>query len=370
MSLKCRGIWFPRYVDHVSVWEIPAHVPIMDQILSRLDMDERFRCMRVPAARPVPGLEEDVRRGLLVRPRSLPPKYFYDERGSALFDRICDTPEYYPTRTEDALLAACAGQVIARARPDHIIELGSGASRKTGHLLTALDRAGLDGCQYWPFDVCEPMLRQAAARLMAAHAGLRVNALVGDYLGGLSGMPRPGGRRLFVFLGSTIGNFEPAEAVGFLRELAALMDSGDSLLLGADRVKSPAVLEAAYNDAEGVTAAFNLNLLEVLNRELDSDFMPDAFMHRALYNAVDQRIEMYLISRVRQMVHLSRLGEHLELDAGESILTEISRKFTPETLEAMLGEAGLESVARFEPENGYFSLVHARLSRRSRVRPL
>jgi L-histidine Nalpha-methyltransferase len=314
--------------------------------------------MAVPAARPVPGLEDDVREGLLTPPRSLPPKYFYDERGSALFDRICETPEYYPTRTEGALLGACADRIIEAARADHIIELGSGASRKTGHLLAAAERAGLDGCEYWPFDVCEPMLRQAAGRLLADHPRLRVNALVGDYLAGLSGLPRPPGRRLFVFLGSTIGNFGPSQARGFLRELRACMEPGDSLLLGADRVKSPAVLEAAYNDAQGITAAFNLNLLHVLNRELAADFDPAAFAHRAVYDRERQQVEMYLDSARRQRVHLARLGERLDLEAGEPILTEISRKFTPEGLHAMLTEAGFEPVSHFEPENGYFSLVY------------
>lgn len=334
----------------------------MNKIQSRLDANGRFSCIRVPATRPVAGIVDDVRSGLLVRPRSLPPKYFYDARGSALFDRICDTPEYYPTRTEDSLLATCAERVISSARPDHIIELGSGASRKTGHLLAAVDRVGPDTCEYWPFDVCEPMLRQAAARLISEHPGLKVNALVGDYLAGLDGLPRPAGRRLFVFLGSTIGNFQPAEATMFLRELAALMDHGDSLLLGVDRVKEAAVLEAAYNDAEGVTAAFNLNLLRVLNRELDADFVPDGFRHRAVYDTDLRRIEMHLVSRTDQSVTLRRLGEELSLEAGESILTEISRKFTPEDLDELLGEAGLEPVARYEPANGYFSLIHARLS--------
>lgn len=335
----------------------------MDQIQPRTEADPRFRCLQVPAARVVPDLEADVRSGLLRRPRSLPPKYFYDERGSDLFDRICDTPEYYPTRTEDALLAACADDVIARTRPDHIIELGSGASRKTEHLLAAARHACLDDCQYWPFDVCEPMLRQAADRLMSLYPGLRVNALVGDYLAGLGGLPQAPGRRLFVFLGSTIGNFEPADAVCFLRELASVMKPGDGLLLGADRVKPREVLEAAYDDVEGVTAAFNLNLLNVLNRELDADFDPRDFAHRARYDEGRERIEMHLVSLRDQLVRLGRLDERLELEAGESILTEISRKFTPESLDAMLHDAGLEPLSRFEPDNGWFSLVHAGLSR-------
>ncbi|OOG26804.1 L-histidine N(alpha)-methyltransferase, partial [Thioalkalivibrio denitrificans] len=170
----------------------------------------------------------------------------------------------------------------------------------------------------------------------------------------------PPGRRLFAFLGSTIGNFEPAEAIAFMSDLAAVMDPGDSLLLGLDRVKAPDVLEAAYDDAEGVTAAFNLNLLSVLNRALDADFDPGAFAHRARYDVGRRRIEMHLVSRVEQSVRLGRMNERLDFSRGESILTEISRKFTPEDIDALLGAAGLEPIACYEPDNGYFSLVHAR----------
>ncbi|ACL73551.1 conserved hypothetical protein [Thioalkalivibrio sulfidiphilus HL-EbGr7] len=330
----------------------------------------RFDCHVVEPGRAVPSLEEDVREGLLFAPRSLPPKYFYDARGSVLFDRICETPEYYPTRTEDALLARCADAVIAEARPDHVIELGSGASRKTRHLLDAVERAGLRHCRYWPFDVCEPMLREAGERLLARHPWLRIDALVGDYLAGLDGLPRPEGRRLFVFLGSTIGNFEPQQARDFLAGLAACMGGRDSLLLGADRVKDPSVLEAAYNDAAGITADFNLNLLRVLNRELAADFELGAFRHRAVYDPSLQRIEMHLVSTCDQVVKFGHLGESLRLEAEEPILTEISRKFTRGSVDQLLHDAGLTAFAHHEPENGYFSLIHAQLSRVCHKHPL
>jgi L-histidine N-alpha-methyltransferase len=334
----------------------------MDSLKRAAVPEERFTCQQVKAIRPVNDLEADARDGLLSRPRSLPPKYFYDAQGSELFDRICATPEYYPTRTEDALLARSAGQIIAAARPRHIIELGSGASRKTAHLLTAVEQAGLEGCEYWPFDVCEPMLRQAGERLLARHDWLRVNALVGDYLAGLQALPLPAGRRLFVFLGSTIGNFEQDQARAFLTELAGCMGPGDSLLLGADRVKAAPVLEAAYNDQDGVTAAFNLNLLRVLNEGLDGDFDPQGFRHRAVYDPQAERIEMHLVSEWDQRVHLGRLGASLELDSSEHILTEISRKFTPESLTGLLDDAGFTPWAHYQPQNGYFSLIHAGLS--------
>ncbi|HEX2239186.1 MAG TPA: L-histidine N(alpha)-methyltransferase [Gammaproteobacteria bacterium] len=318
----------------------------------------RFTCQRVRPERLLPGLADDARMGLLTRPRQLPPKYFYDSFGSTLFDRICATPEYYVTRTEDALLAACAGTIIKASRPDHILELGSGASRKTHHLLEACETYGVH-CTYWPFDVCEPMLRQAAARLMKAYPRLNINALIGDYHAGFKYLPNPAGRQLFAFLGSTIGNFDPLQAIGLLRELHAKMRPFDRLLLGADRVKDPAVLHAAYNDTAGLTAAFNLNVLRVLNRELNANFDLRAFDHYAHYNAVERQMEMYLIARSAQTVHLRALNEILKLEAGERILTEISRKFTPKALSTLLHDAGFRAQAHYASDNGYFSLVLA-----------
>lgn len=318
----------------------------------------RFSCVTVPPSRPVPSLEDDVRDGLLEPPRMLPPKYFYDDHGSRLFDRICDTPEYYPTRTEAALLAENAGQLMAMAEPDALIEFGSGTSRKTRYLIEACESSR---ClpDYWPFDVCEEMLREAGQDLMQAYDWLQVRALVGDYLAGLERLPLPDGRRCFVFLGGTIGNFEPEQARWFLRQVRAHMRPGDSLILGADRVKDPEVLRAAYNDADGVTAEFNLNVLRVLNRALAADFDPEVFRHRAEYNSQLEQIEMYLIAQQAQQVDLGELDARLDIQPGEKILTEISRKFTPAGLEALLAEAGLHVEAHFEPDNAYFSLVYA-----------
>jgi L-histidine Nalpha-methyltransferase len=318
----------------------------------------KFSCQYVRPARDLPSLADDTRTGLLTRPRSLPPKYFYDSFGSELFDRICTTPEYYVTRTEDALLAARAGAIIEASQPDHILELGSGASRKTHHLLTACKARSLR-CTYWPYDVCESILIEAGRRLMETYRWLDVNALVGDYHAGLKHIPDPPGRRLFAFLGSTIGNFGRLQAVSLLRELHNKMRPEDKLLLGADRVKDPSVLHAAYNDAAGLTAAFNLNVLRVLNRELDADFDLQGFHHQAPYNQNQRQVEMYLIASRAQTAHLRALGEALKLDAGERILTEISRKFTPEGLSELLREARFCVAAHHEPDNGYFSLVLA-----------
>ncbi len=308
---------------------------------------------------PGPTLADDLVAGFERTPKSLPPKYFYDEHGSALFDRICDTPEYYPTRTEDAVLHECAPEVLARHPAEHIIELGSGTSRKTRRLLDACERTGL-APRYWPLDVCPEVVREAGATLRSEYPWLGVTGLAGDYLGGLDTLPAPPGRRLYVFLGGTLGNFTADESVAFLADLARCMQPGDALLLGVDRVKDPQVLEAAYDDAAGVTAAFNLNLLNVLNRELGADFPLDAFRHRARYDREQQRIEMYLDAQRAFSVQVPALERSWEFAAGESILTEISRKFTPADIEEELSRAGLSLDTAFEPDNGYFSLLLAR----------
>lgn len=318
----------------------------------------RLRRYHVAPSRHVPGLAEDARAGLLERPRSLPPKYFYDDRGSRLFDRICDTPEYYPTRVEAGLLEAHAADVLDAARPAHIIELGSGTSRKTRYLLAAAERLRPTP-EYWPFDVSETTLIEAGEELLERFGWLTVNVLVGDYNGGLGNVPLPGGPRLWVFLGGTVGNFTHAEAVDFLREIRSGAGPGDRLLLGADRVKDPAVLRAAYDDAEGVTAEFNRNVLRVLNRELNADFDLAGFRHEAVYNDAERRIEMHLVAEAAQRVRLGALDAGLDLPRGERILTEISRKFTPEGLEALLGEGGFALVEHYQPEDGAFSLVLA-----------
>ena len=316
-------------------------------------------CQYVPPERHVPTLAEDVRNGLLERPRSLPPKYFYDDYGSRLFDQICDTPEYYLTRTEDALLSSGAADIIAKSHPDHIIEFGSGASRKTRHLLDACvlnDQT----CTYWPFDVCESALLEAARELTRDYEWLTINALSGDYLAGLKHLPHPQGRCLFTFLGSTIGNFEKWQTIEFLTELRQRMRSQDTLLLGADRTKDIRVLEAAYNDTQGITAQFNLNLLRVLNREMNANFDMDAYRHLAYYNGDLQQIEMYLTIVRPQTVEISDLGKEIHFVAGERILTEISRKFTSGDLDEILQKSSFSLMAHYEPRNRYFSLLLVR----------
>jgi L-histidine Nalpha-methyltransferase len=314
--------------------------------------------IKVAAANKVPNLIGDVRQNLLQAPYSLPPKYFYDHRGSLLFDQICNTPEYYPTRTESQLLSRYCQHIIDQTNVHHIIELGSGTSRKTRHLF--------DACQtlsqypkYWPFDVCEPMLIQTANELMLQYDWLNIQPLEGDYSAGLAHLPKPDGHSLYVFLGSSIGNFSETEAVTFLKEVRRHMAVGDTLLLGIDRLKDKVVLEAAYNDKQGVTAEFNLNVLSVLNNETNANFNLDQFTHQAIFNEDESQIEMYLHSSADQTIRFSTLNEELNLREGEKILTEISRKYSLSGIENLLGQAKLEIMDHFEPSNQYFSLVLA-----------
>jgi L-histidine Nalpha-methyltransferase len=318
----------------------------------------QIECAAIAPTRSVASLAEDVSAGLFAEPRSLPPKYFYDARGSRLFDRICDQPEYYPTRTEGALLHEHALDIVGTARPDRILELGSGTSRKTRHLLDACCELGARP-SYAPFDVCAEMLVASGAALSMDYAWLDVQPLSGDYTAGLGNLPRRAGRTLYVFLGGTIGNFAEHESAAFLGELRAVMQPGDRLLLGADRVKDPSVLHAAYNDGAGYTAAFNRNVLGVLNRELSADFDLDAFAHYAYFNPAESRIEMHLVALSRQRVEFRTLATALDFAEGDHILTEISRKFTGADLEADLRAAGFAVSRHYQSRRPSFSLVLA-----------
>lgn len=316
-------------------------------------------CEPIRPTRSIPSLEEDVANGLFGEPRSMPPKYFYDERGSWLFDRICDAPEYYPTRTESALLRRIAGAVIDAARPECIVELGSGTSRKTRHLFDACNDASCYP-MYVPMDVCDEILVASGEALSGEYKWLDVQPVVGDYTAGLDNLPRHAESNLMVFLGGTIGNFAEGEALAFLREVRALMGAGDALLIGADRLKQPDVLHAAYNDGAGITAEFNLNLLRVLNRELDADFDLDGFEHYAHFNPIESQIEMHLVSMANQEVRVGGLDRRLSFREGDHILTEISRKFTRRALERLLVQAGFDITQHFESNEMKFSLVLAR----------
>jgi L-histidine Nalpha-methyltransferase len=285
------------------------------------------------------AMAEDVLRGLSGRPRSLPPKYFYDAAGSRLFDEITRLPEYYLTRAEDALLDVLAPRLMRALAPRDVVELGSGFSLKTRRLLQARGGGPL---RYTPVDVDETTVAASAERLLAEDPALEVHAVVGDFERHLVHVPPPGGRRLVLFLGSTIGNLDAPARQALLAQVRSLLRRGDRLLLGVDLVKDRAVLEAAYNDAAGVTAAFNRNILQVVNRGLGADFRPEAFRHHAWYNAAESRIEMHLVADTPQTVRVRSLDLTVRLEPSESIWTESSYKFTRASTRAMLQAAGLK----------------------------
>jgi L-histidine Nalpha-methyltransferase len=285
------------------------------------------------------ALRRDVFDGLQATPKSLPPKWFYDSVGSDLFDQITRLPEYYPTRAEAEILRARAAEVASASEADTLVELGSGTSEKTRVLLDALrERGSLR--RFVPFDVDASMLSTAATAIQQEYAGVEIKAVCGDFEEHLTEIPS-GGRRLFVFLGSTIGNLTPGPRAGFLAALSAQMRPDDSLLLGTDLVKDTERLVRAYDDAAGVTAAFNRNVLAVINRELDADFDVDAFQHVARWNAGEERIEMWLRAERRQRVRIGALELSVDFAAGEEVLTEVSCKFRPDGVSAELAAAGL-----------------------------
>jgi L-histidine Nalpha-methyltransferase len=288
------------------------------------------------------SLADDVLDGLTKPFKELPPKHFYDARGAELFDRICELPEYYPTRAERAILEARADEIAAVTGAAELVELGSGSATKTRVLLDAMAAAGTLR-RYVPFDVAESVVRDSAEALVEEYPGLRVHGVIGDFERHLDRIPPPalGEPRVVALLGGTIGNFPPGSRRRLLREIAALLGPDDRLLLGTDLVKDPQVLEAAYDDAAGVTAEFNRNVLRVLNRELDADFPLADFEHVAFFDRRNEWIEMRLRARRACTVRIETLGLHVELSDGEEIRTEISAKFTPERVREDFAAAGL-----------------------------
>jgi L-histidine Nalpha-methyltransferase len=286
------------------------------------------------------ALRADVLAGLTATPKSLPPKWFYDERGSELFDKITRLDEYYPTRAEREILATRASEIAAAAKASTLVELGSGSADKTRLLLDAM-HASRALAAYVPIDVSESALVTAASRMLERYPRLRVHPVLSDFTEHL-GLPDTGGPRLVAFLGGTIGNLLPAERAEFLASLRAGLHPGDSLLLGTDLVKDPAVLVAAYDDAAGVTAEFNKNILRVLNAELGGNFDLDEFDHVALWDDANEWIEMRLRSAVHQVVTLTDLGLSVPFAAGEEMRTEISAKFRRNGVARELASAGLE----------------------------
>ena len=302
-------------------------------------------------------LRRDAAAGLTGRPKVLPPKWFYDKTGSELFERITTLPEYYPTRAEREILAARAGEIVAATGCRTLVELGSGSSEKTRLLLSALTTAH-DDAGYVGLDVSEDALRDACQALAADYPGLAVTGVCADFETQLHTLPDagPDGGRLVVFLGGTIGNLDPGQRARFFRDLRGRLGPGDRFLLGADLVKSPDVLVPAYDDAAGVTAAFNHNVLDVLNNGLGADFRHEDFEHVAVWDAENEWIEMRLRAVRDVLVGLPAIGLVVAFDAGEDLRTEISAKFRREGLTTELGTAGFEPAGWWTDEGGRFSL--------------
>mgnify|MGYP006272217121 CR=1 FL=1 len=296
----------------------------------------------------------DVIAGLRGRPKAIPSRWLYDQTGSELFEDITGLPEYYLTRTETAILTEHARDMAAEIGPDAVlVEYGAGAAVKTRILLDALDRLAA----YVPVDIADTFLQATARGVQADYPGLDVVPIVADFMSAdvLDGLPESGGRRVGFFPGSTVGNLTDAQIVDLLTHARRALGEEALFLMGADLKKDPGVLVPAYDDRQGVTAAFNLNLLTRINTELDGDFDLAAFSHEARWNAPDGRIEMHLVSLRDQTVHV--LGEAFRFEAGESIHTEISRKFEPAALEALAGQAGWRTQRRWTDPDGYFSVI-------------
>jgi L-histidine Nalpha-methyltransferase len=306
-------------------------------------------------------IAEAVREGLTAHPKRLPPKLFYDAQGSRLFEQITETPEYYPTRTERGIFGEFAAEMAEQAGNNlTLVELGAGSARKTRLLIETLLRRQLR-LDFYPVDVSPTALRDALASLNGDYPNLRVSPIVADYSHGLASLKDLPGRKLALFLGSTIGNFEPEEAREFLVELRRSLGPGDVLLAGFDMIKDAGTLHAAYNDRQGITARFNKNVLARINRELGGRFDLEAFRHVAFWNPDTSRIEMHLESLREQTVWVQDLGWCFYFARGERIHTENSYKFSPDTIATLLERSGLRFEKTWTDPKGWFSEVLARV---------
>jgi L-histidine N-alpha-methyltransferase len=328
-----------------GAWSIAPPTPQVDVLYTPAERAEALR--------------KDVADGLRATPKHLSPQWFYDERGSQLFDAITRLPEYYPTERERDLLREHADDVGELTNANTLVELGSGTSDKTRVLLDSLAANG-SLRRFVPFDVSEETLRQSAAAIEDEYPGIEVHGVVGDFGRHLGALPA-GHRRMIAFLGSTIGNLEPEPRARFLSAVGHVLEPGEALLLGADLVKDVGRLEAAYNDSAGVTAEFNLNMLRVLNRELDADFDLSRFTHEARWDAENEWIEMLLRSEGDQVVRVGALGLEVPFADGEELRTEISTKFRRAGLERELHDAGFETAAWWEHPTHDFALIVARV---------
>jgi dimethylhistidine N-methyltransferase len=316
----------------------------------------RFRLIELSKGDPVAEFASDVAAGLRAEPKHLSCRYFYDREGSRLFEAICELPEYYLTRAETEILESHARDIASLFQGDvTVVELGSGSAVKTRLLLEAL--LPVRRVRYVPIDICRPVLEESAAELLQRFPTLEIVAVAAEYHEGLRHLRRECDRpRLILWLGSNIGNFTRTEAATFLRRIRDTMTPADRMLVGADLRKDPAILEAAYDDAAGVTAAFNLNLLARINHELEANFDLSTFQHRAIYKEDPGRIEMYLVSTRVQSVTIGRIGLTVQLAAGEPIHTENSYKYSLAEMDAVATAAGLQDIGFWQDAAGRFNL--------------
>ncbi|MDJ0553753.1 MAG: L-histidine N(alpha)-methyltransferase [Microcoleaceae cyanobacterium MO_207.B10] len=307
-------------------------------------------------------LSQDIINGLIQTPKSLPPRYFYDDRGSQLFEQICQLPEYYPTRTEASILQECSEEIARLTGPCEIVELGSGSSTKTRILLDAYDTLGLP-LRYLPIDISGGILESSAKDLLVDYPNLYIHGLVSTYELALSALkPAALPTRMISFLGSSLGNLSPQECDIFFSQIRGALQPGEYFILGIDLHKSKQILEPAYNDSQGVTAAFNLNMLQHLNRKFEGNFNLRKFEHLAFYNEKLHQIEMHLKSQEQQTVNLRGLDLTVTLEAGETILTEISRKFEIETMQQYLKKQSLITMKTWTDSEQKFGLILSKFS--------
>lgn len=303
------------------------------------------------------SLGQDIKKGLTECPKKIPSKYFYDDQGSQLFEQICELPEYYPTRTEASILKQYAEEIAKITGTCELVELGSGSSTKTRLLLDAYNQQN-DVFKYVPIDVSEGILKESALQLQKEYSSLKIQGLVGTYHQALTQLtPTSCPARMIFFLGSSIGNFSERDYDYFLDEISQVLEQGDYFLLGIDLQKPKSILEAAYNDSQKITAAFNLNMLSHLNRKFEGNFEPNYFKHKAIYNEEKKQIEMYLLSEKKQEVILNKLNLKVNIGKRETILTEISRKFDVEQTKEKLKSKQLNPIKVFTDKNNWFALI-------------
>jgi L-histidine N-alpha-methyltransferase len=304
---------------------------------------------------------QDVIQGLTATPKTLPPKYFYDDYGSQLFEKICELPEYYPTRTEASILKQYADEIAAITGCCELIELGSGSSTKTQLLLDAYQKIA-DCCTYLPIDVSGGILKDSVVNLQKKYPDFSIHGLLGTYEQALVHLETNYLQsRMLFFLGSSLGNFTPAECDSFFNQVARTLQPGDYLLIGVDLQKPKDILEAAYNDSQQITAAFNLNMLSHLNWRFQGDFDISLFKHQAIYNEIDNQIEMYLHCQKSHWVNLTSLDLEIFFEVGERVLTEISRKFDLVTMQKQLETKSMKTLKTWTDDQGWFGLILAQV---------